>query len=70
MSTADTFFEGSIPRVKVAQVCVEALAQPNAQNQILEVIAREDAAEKSFEELFAGIAWASSALHQATGITK
>ncbi|MDJ0702119.1 MAG: SDR family oxidoreductase [Leptolyngbyaceae cyanobacterium MO_188.B28] len=53
MSAEDTLFEGSIPRIKVAQVCVEALNQPSAQNRILEVIAKEEAAERSFEELFA-----------------
>lgn len=56
MSSADTLFEGSIPRVKVAQVCVEALTLSSAKNKIVEVIAKEDAAERSFEELFASIA--------------
>ena len=52
MSSADTLFEGSIPRIKVAQLCVEALSQPSAQNKILEIIAKENATEKPFEELF------------------
>lgn len=54
MSQADTLFEGSIPRQKVAQVCVEALSQPTAKSAIVEIVARPDAASKSWSELFAG----------------
>lgn len=53
MSAADKLFDGSIPRTKVAQVCVEALSQPNARNKIVEIVAREDAQQKTFEQLFA-----------------
>lgn len=56
MSKADTLFDGSIPRVKVAQVCVEALFSPDAKNQIVEIVARPDATVKSFAELFANVA--------------
>ncbi|MFQ4141246.1 NAD(P)H-binding protein [Chlorogloeopsis sp. ULAP02] len=56
MQSADTLFEGSIPRQKVAQVCVEALFEPTARNKIVEIIAKPDAAVKSFGELFASIA--------------
>ena len=38
MSGADTLFEGSIPRQKVAIVCVESLTDTNAQNKVLEII--------------------------------
>jgi uncharacterized protein YbjT (DUF2867 family) len=56
MVAADTLsLSGSIPRTKVAQVCVEALFQPAARNKIVEVIAKEDAPEKSFEQLFASV---------------
>jgi uncharacterized protein YbjT (DUF2867 family) len=55
MSRADTLFEGSISRDQVAQVCVEALSYPSAQNKIVEIVARPDAAEQSFSELFAGV---------------
>lgn len=57
MYNADTLsLSGSIPRQKVAQVCVEALFQPLARNKIVEVIAKADAPQKGFEELFASVA--------------
>jgi uncharacterized protein YbjT (DUF2867 family) len=56
MAPADTLFEGNIPRLKVAEVCVEALYQPAARNKIVEIVAQENAAEQSFEQLFAGLA--------------
>ncbi|MBF2007397.1 NAD(P)H-binding protein [Chlorogloeopsis fritschii PCC 9212] len=56
MQSADTLFEGSIPRQKVAQVCVEALFEPTARNKIVEIVAKPDAAVKSFGELFASVA--------------
>jgi uncharacterized protein YbjT (DUF2867 family) len=56
MSSADTLFDGSIPRRKVAQVCVEALTQPDARNKIVEVIAKPEAPAQSWEQLFAGVA--------------
>jgi uncharacterized protein YbjT (DUF2867 family) len=56
MQSADTLFDGSIPRQKVAQVCVEALFEPTAKNKIVEVIAKEDAPAKSFGELFTNVA--------------
>ncbi len=56
MSSADTLFDGSIPRTKVAQVCVEALSQPASHNKIVEIVAKEEAPQQSFEQLFAGVA--------------
>ncbi len=56
MAPADTLFEGNLPRVKVAQVCVEALFLPSARNKIVEIIAQSQAVPKSIEELFAGVA--------------
>jgi uncharacterized protein YbjT (DUF2867 family) len=55
-SSADTLFEGSIPRMKVAQICVEALMQPSARNKIVEAIAKADAPNLNWEELFAKVA--------------
>ncbi|WP_315790866.1 NAD(P)H-binding protein [Fischerella sp. JS2] len=55
MQNADTLFEGSIPRQKVAQVCVEALFEPAARNKIVEIVAKPEAAAKSFSELFASV---------------
>ncbi|MDR9402927.1 MAG: SDR family oxidoreductase [Halothece sp. Uz-M2-17] len=55
MSQADTLFEGSIPRQKVAQVCVAALNQPEAKNKIVEIIAQPEASPHSWEELFAQV---------------
>lgn len=56
MSSADTLFDGSIPRPKVAQVCVEALFQDEARNKIVEVIARPEASDRTWQELFANVA--------------
>lgn len=56
MSAADTLFDGSIPRTKVAQVCVDSLFQPTARNKIVEVVAKPEAPARSMEELFAGVA--------------
>lgn len=55
MQNADRLFEGSIPRTKVAQVCVEALFQPQAKNKIVEIVAKPDAPVQSFESLFASV---------------
>ncbi|MGA9377237.1 MAG: SDR family oxidoreductase [Phormidium sp.] len=55
MSVADTLFEGRIPRIKVAQTCVEALFQPAAANKIVEIVAQPQAKTKSWEELFASV---------------
>jgi uncharacterized protein YbjT (DUF2867 family) len=55
MSKADTLFEGSIPRTKVAQVCVEALFEVAARNQIVEIVAKPDAPARSFADLFASV---------------
>jgi hypothetical protein len=55
MSSADTLFDGSIPRTKVAQVCVEALSEPDARNKIVEVVASAEASDKSWDQLFASI---------------
>jgi uncharacterized protein YbjT (DUF2867 family) len=56
MRSADTLFDGSIPRQKVAQVCVEALFQGEARNKIVEVVATPEAPQKSFDELFTNVA--------------
>ena len=56
MEGADTLFDGSIPRPKVAQVCVEALFQPQARSKIVEVVASSEAKAKSWEQLFANAA--------------
>ena len=55
MTGADTMFESSIPRTKVAQVCVEALFEPASRNKVVEIVAKPEAPQKSFEELFAGV---------------
>ena len=56
MQSADTMFDGSIPRQKVAQVCVESLFEPASRNKIVEIISKEDAVAKSFGELFTAVA--------------
>jgi uncharacterized protein YbjT (DUF2867 family) len=55
MSAADTLFDGSIPRQKVAQVCVESLTNPQSRNKILEIVSSPTAPAKSWEELFAAV---------------
>ena len=55
MEKADTLFEGSIPRTKVAQVAVESLFQSSANNKIVEVVARSDAPSQPLETLFARV---------------
>ncbi|MGF1540228.1 MAG: SDR family oxidoreductase [Pleurocapsa sp.] len=55
MSSADTLFDGSIPRPKVAQVCVAALLQPAAASKIVEIIAKSDAPSQTWEQLFASV---------------
>jgi uncharacterized protein YbjT (DUF2867 family) len=55
MSKADTLFEGSIPRQKVAEVCVEALFLTAAENKVVEVICQSTATSKNWEELFASV---------------
>jgi uncharacterized protein YbjT (DUF2867 family) len=55
MSAADTLFEGSLPRTKVAQVCIESLFDAAAANKIVEIVARPDAPEQSFHDLFARV---------------
>jgi uncharacterized protein YbjT (DUF2867 family) len=52
MQGADTLFDGSIPRQKVAQVSVEALLETAARNKVVEIVAKPEAAPKSFAELF------------------
>lgn len=55
MSSADTLFEGSIARTKVAQVCVESLMQSAAKNKIVEIVALPEAIERNWAELFSNI---------------
>ncbi|MFS8879374.1 SDR family oxidoreductase, partial [Synechococcus sp. H55.11] len=53
LSQADTLFEGSIPRLKVAQVAVESLFQPAAKNRIFEIIAKPGVPRREWSDLFA-----------------
>ena len=55
MSGADTLFDGSIPRQKVAQICVEAITQPQAKSKIVEVVATPDADTQTWSQLFANV---------------
>jgi uncharacterized protein YbjT (DUF2867 family) len=55
VSKADTLFEGSIPRQKVARVCVESLISPSARNKVLEIVSTSTATTKSWEDLFASV---------------
>jgi uncharacterized protein YbjT (DUF2867 family) len=55
MAGADQLFDGSIPRTKVAQVCVEALSQPAAQNKVVEIVAKPDVPVQPLDTLFAAV---------------
>ena len=55
MKGMDSLFDGSIPREKVAQVCIESCLDVKAKNKILEIVASKDAEEKSMTDLFAAI---------------
>jgi uncharacterized protein YbjT (DUF2867 family) len=55
MKGVDSLFEGSIPRTKVAQVCIESCFDVNAKNKVLEIVAKPDAEEKGFSDLFAAV---------------
>lgn len=55
MSQADTLFEGSIPRQKVAQVCIEALFQPAAKSKIVEIVTSPQASNQSWDQLFSQV---------------
>lgn len=56
MAPADTLFEGSLPRMKVAEVCVEALFEPAARNRIVEIVAQEEVTPRTISELFTALA--------------
>ncbi|GBO55727.1 hypothetical protein APA_3878 [Pseudanabaena sp. lw0831] len=56
MSSADTLFEGSIPRTKVAQVTVEALFEDAAKNKLVEIVVGADSPDLPIAELFAKVA--------------
>lgn len=56
MAPADTLFEGSLPRMKVAEVCVEALFSPAAHNRIVEIVAQDDVTPQAISELFTALA--------------
>jgi uncharacterized protein YbjT (DUF2867 family) len=56
MAGADQLFDGRIPRMKVAQVCVEAAQQATARNKIVEIIAKPDLPERTIAQLFSEVA--------------
>ncbi len=55
MAGADSLFEGSLPRTKVAAVCVAALSNAASRNKVVEIVAQPDATEKPMAELFASV---------------
>lgn len=56
MTKADQLEDGRIPRMKVAEVCVEAAHQPAARNQIVEIVAKPDLPARSIATLFEEVA--------------
>ncbi|KAM1350794.1 hypothetical protein ACFXTH_004638 [Malus domestica] len=55
MESEDTLSEGSISRDLVAEVAVEALANPEASYKVVEIVSRPDAPKRSYEDLFGSI---------------
>ncbi|KAK1322025.1 Uncharacterized protein QJS10_CPA03g00641 [Acorus calamus] len=55
METEDTLYEGSISRDQVAEVAVEALLCPESVYKIVEIVSRDEAPMRSFEDLFSAI---------------
>lgn len=55
MSAPDTLFEGSIPRTKVAEVCIEALTASSSHNKIVEIVAPPEALDQPIPDLFARV---------------
>lgn len=55
MEPEDTLYEGTISRDQVAEVAVEALVHPEASYKVVEIVARNDAPKRSYEDLFGSI---------------
>lgn len=55
MEPEDTLYEGSITRDQVAEVAVEALLHPESNYKVVEIVSRNDAPKRSFDELFGSI---------------
>lgn len=55
MASADTLFEGNVPRWQVATTCIEALFTPAAHNKVVEIVAQAGATPQSYADLFAGV---------------
>lgn len=58
MAKADSLFEGSLPRSKVAQVCMEALFHASAKNKIVEIVTQSGetgGSEPNYDQLFAAV---------------
>ncbi|HIK25043.1 MAG TPA: SDR family oxidoreductase [Thermosynechococcus sp. M46_R2017_013] len=56
IAPADTLFEGSIARSRVAEICVAALGEPSAYNKIFEVVSRPNQTPVAYPELFRSVA--------------
>lgn len=48
----DTLYKGFISREQLGEAVVEALLHPEANNKVLEIVARHDAPKRSFQQLF------------------
>ncbi|XP_057764208.1 uncharacterized protein At2g34460, chloroplastic [Salvia miltiorrhiza] len=55
MEPEDTLYEGSISRDQVAEVAVEALLNSESSYKVVEIVARTEAPNLSFKELFGSI---------------
>jgi uncharacterized protein YbjT (DUF2867 family) len=55
MAAADQLFEGSLPRLLVAKVCIAALNNPDSYNKIIEIVSTMDSPDQPIEVGFAAI---------------
>lgn len=55
MASEDTLSEGSISRDQVAETAVEALLKPESSFKVVEIVARQDAPKRLFDELFSSV---------------
>jgi uncharacterized protein YbjT (DUF2867 family) len=55
MARADQLFEGSLPRLLVAKVCVAALKNPDSYNKIIEIVSTTDSPDQPIAAGFAAL---------------
>lgn len=56
VSPADTLFDGRIPRLEVARVCVESVTSETARDRILEIVTRPETPAQPIADLLESVA--------------